>query len=256
MNKDYSQSSPLFRYLLRLADSSLILGQRLGEWCGHGPILEEDIALTNFSLDFIGQSRLFYDYASKVEGLGRSEDDLAFLRDVMNFYNTLITEQPNGDFGKTMVRQFLFDAFHFHQFEGLKKSKDSQIAAIAEKSFKEISYHLRHSSQWVVRLGDGTGESHGKVQQSLNDLWMFTGDMFEMNEDDNFLIKHGISPDLKDVKSRWDETVKETLNRATLKIPENNFMLSGGIYGRHTEHLGFILAEMQFLQRTYPGAKW
>lgn len=246
----------LFRYLLRLADSSLILGQRLGEWCGHGPILEEDIALTNISLDLIGQSRLFFDYAAKVEGKGRTEDDLAFLRDVMSYYNALLAEQPNGDYGKTIVRQFLFDAFHYHQFVALKSSRDAQIAAIAEKSLKEITYHLRHSSEWLIRLGDGTEESHRKVQDSVNELWMFTGDLFEMNKDDEELIKAGIAPDLNTVKSQWDITVKETFKKATLVIPDKGFMLKGGINGKHTEHLGYILAEMQYLQRAYPGAKW
>lgn len=246
----------LFRYLLRLADSSLILGQRLGEWCGHGPILEEDIALTNISLDLIGQSRLFFDYAAKTEGKGRTEDDLAFLRDPMHYYNALLVEQPNGDFGKTITRQFFFDTFHFYQFELLKKSRDGHMAAIAEKSLKEITYHLRHSSEWVIRLGDGTEESHRKIQNSVNELWMFTGDLFEMNEDDEILVKAGIAADLNEIKSKWDETVKGTLAKATLKIPDNGFMLTGGIKGKHTEHLGYILAEMQYLQRAYPGAKW
>lgn len=246
----------LFRYLLRLADSSLILGQRLGEWCGHGPVLEEDIALTNISLDLIGQSRLFFDYAAKIEGKGKTEDDLAFLRDSMSYYNALLVEQPNGDFGKTMVRQFFFDAFHFHQFELLKGSKDAQIAAIAEKSLKEITYHLRHSREWLVRLGDGTEESHRKVQDAVDELWMFTGDLFEMNEDDKTLIKAGIAADLKETKLKWDIAVKETLSKATLKVPSGEFMLTGGINGKHTEHLGYILAEMQYLQRAYPGAKW
>ena len=249
-------NNPLFKYLLRLADNSLILGQRLGEWCGHGPILEEDIALTNISLDLVGQSRLLYSYASEVEGKERTEDDLAFLRDVMNFYNALLVEQPNGDYGKTIVRQFFFDAFHFYQFEALKKSKDAQIAAIAEKSLKEITYHLRHSSQWLIRLGDGTEESHQKVQNAIDELWMFTGDLFEKNEADEILLTQGIAPDVSEIKSKWDSKISEVLSEATLKIPENTYMLKGGINGNHTEHLGFILAEMQYLQRAYPDAKW
>lgn len=246
----------LFRYLLRLGDSSLILGQRLGEWCGHGPILEEDIALTNISLDLIGQSRLFYDYASKVEEKGRTEDELAFLRDVRSYYNFLLVEQPNGDFGKTIVRQFLFDAFHYYQFDALKKSNDRQISAIAEKSLKEITYHLRHSGEWLIRLGDGTLESHDKVQGAIDELWMFTGDFFEINSDDQELMKSGIACDLKEIKSKWNAIVIETFSKATLKVPDNTFMLKGGLNGIHTEHLGYILAEMQYLQRAYPGAKW
>lgn len=246
----------LFEYCLRIGDSSLILGHRLSEWCGHGPILEEDIAMTNIALDLIGQSRIIYSYAAELEGKGRTEDDLAFLRDAMDFRNALITEQPNGDFGKTMMRQFFYSTFCYHLYQQLKSSKDSNIAAFAEKSLKEVTYHVRHSADWVVRLGDGTEESHERVQNAADDLWMFTGDMFEADEIDNVLLKEGIAADLTKVKAEWDKMVAEIFKKATLKVPENSFMLGGSRAGNHGEHLGYLLAEMQFLPRTYPGANW
>lgn len=246
----------LFQYCLRLGDSSLVLGHRLSEWCGHGPILEEDIALTNIALDLIGQSRILLSHAAEVEGKGRTEDDLAYLRDVMNFRNFLLVEQPNGDFACTMARQFLYSNYCYHLYAELKNSSNSILAAFAEKSLKEITYHLRHCSEWVVRLGDGTEKSKYKIQAAFDDLWMFTSDMFAMDEVDSTLIKEGVAVDLNLVKNKWDKTVTEILAKAKLNIPQNSFMLVGSREGKHTEHLGYLLAEMQFLPRAYPGAKW
>jgi len=239
----------LFKYLLRLGDTSLILAQRNAEWCGHGPFLEEDLALTNISLDLLGQSNALLTYAAQVEDKGRKEDDLAFHRTEREYYNTLITEQSNGDYGKTILRQFFCDAFNFYLFSELTKSKDQTIAAIAAKSIKEITYHLRHSSTWVERLGDGTEESHSRMQDALNELYRFTGEMFEMNEVDQILIKEGIAVDLNNIKV-------EVLNAASLKTSANTFMQRGSRDGIHTENLGYILAEMQSLPRSMPEAKW
>jgi ring-1,2-phenylacetyl-CoA epoxidase subunit PaaC len=246
----------LLQYTIHLADNAHILGHRLGEWCGHGPILEQDIAMTNISLDLIGQARSLYQYAAELEGKGRTEDDIAYLRDAWDFRNVLLVEQPNGDFGKTMVRQFLFDAYNFLFYKELKNSKDEQIAAIAEKSLKEVTYHLRFSSEWVIRLGDGTEVSHEKVQNALNDLWMFTGEMFEMNDFEKEMVKEGIGVDLEKLKPLWQKKVDDILKMATLTKPEKNWMQSGGKTGKHSEYLGFILAEMQFMQKTYPGQVW
>lgn len=246
----------LINYCLRLGDTSLILGQRMAEWCSNGPTLEEDIALTNMSLDLFGQSRTFLTYAGEVEGKGRTEDDFAYHRNEREFFNTLLSERPNGHFGDTTARNFLHTAFLYHLYNALTKSKDDKIAALASKSLKEVTYHLRHSSEWIVRLGDGTPESHQKIQQALNDLWMFTGDLFAMNEVDEVLIKEGIAFDLKEIKKQWDNTVNEVLHRATLQRPEDGFMQKGRLEGRHAECLGHLLAEMQFLPRAYPEAKW
>ncbi len=246
----------LLEYTLRLADTSLILGQRLGEWCGHGPILEEDIALTNISLDCIGQARGFYSYAAKLDGGAKTEDDYAFLRDERDFKNLLIVEQPNGDFGQTIMRQFFVSTFQYFFFDALKKSKDKTIAALAEKSWKEVAYHLRHSSAWVIRLGDGTEESKYRMENAVNELWMFTGEMFDMDETDAFLLNESIGADLKKIKPLWENKVKEVFNEAILQIPENVFMMSGSREGKHTENLGYILAEMQSLHRAHPGAEW
>ena len=246
----------LINYCLRLGDSSLILGQRMAEWCSNGPILEEDIAMTNLSLDLIGQARTMLSYAGKLEENGKSEDDLAYRREEREFYNTLLSERPNGHFGETVVRNFLHDAFFYHLYRALKDSKDEMIAAHAAKSIKEVTYHLRHSSEWLVRLGDGTSESHEKVQESLNDLWEYTGDLFEMNEVDKTLINKGIAVDLNDVKKEWDKTVNTVLERATLIRPEDAYMHSGRLDAIHSEYLGHLIAEMQFLQRSYPNAEW
>ena len=246
----------LINYSLRLGDSSLILGQRMSEWCSNGPILEEDIAMTNLALDLIGQSRTMLTYAGELEGKGRTEDDLAYKREEREYYNTLLSERPNGHFGDTVARNFLHDAFLYHLYQALKNSKDEMIAAHAAKSIKEVTYHLRHSSEWLVRLGDGTEESHEKVQESLNDLWEYTGDLFEMNEVDEILIKEGIAVDLNDVKKEWDTTVNTVLERATLNRPEDAYMHSGRLDAIHSEYLGHLIAEMQFLQRAYPEAEW
>ena len=245
-----------FEYLLRLGDSSLIIGHRLSEWCGHGPILEEDIALINIALDFVGNATSILGYAGQVEGKGRTEDDLAFMRGEREFRNLLITEQPNGDFANTIARQFLFDTYMFFLYEELKSSKDETIAAIAVKSHKEITYHLRHTTEWMLRLGDGTAESHERLQNGLNDLWMFTSEMFDMDEVDTLLMKEGIAPDLNKVKANWEKRVHEVLAEATLEIPTTTFKQKGSKEGKHSEHLGFLLAEMQYVHRAYPGAKW
>ena len=245
-----------FEYLLRLGDSSLIIGHRLSEWCGHGPILEEDIALINIALDFVGNATSLLEYAGKVEGKGRNEDDLAFMRGEREYRNLLITEQPNGDYGNTIARQFLFDAHMFFLYEELKNSKDETIAAIAVKSHKEITYHLRHTSQWMLRLGDGTAESHTRLQNAVNELWMFTSELFEMDEVDAILIKEGIVPDLTKVKAAWEKQVHEVFAEATLTVPETKFKQKGSKEGKHSEHLGFLLAEMQYVHRSFPDAKW
>ena len=243
-------------YLLRLADSSLIIGHRLSEWCGHGPILEEDIALTNTALDFVGNATALYTYAAQVEGKGRTEDDLAYLRSERDYRNLLLTEQPNGDYANTIARQFLYDVYTFFLYEELKNSKDETIAAIAAKSHKEITYHLRHSTEWMYRIGDGTEESHQRLQTALNELWMFTSDLFDMDEIDEILIKEGIAPDLNKIKEEWEKRVKEVITEATLQTPTTTFKQKGSREGKHTEHLGFLLAEMQYVHRAYPGAKW
>ena len=246
----------LFEYLLRLGDDSLILGHRLSEWCGHGPILEEDIALTNLSLDMIGQATAIFEYAGKVEGKGRSEDDLAFLRFDKDYRNLLLVERPNGDFGVTIMRQFLFDAYRKPLFERLVNSSDEMIAAIAAKSLKETKYHLKHSSEWVIRLGDGTEESHNRMQDALNDLWKYAAELFYEDEVDATLKASGVLPDMDSLKSEWEQTVTAVLEEATLKIPENNWKQEGGRKGLHTEHLGYILAELQYMQRAYPNMEW
>lgn len=246
----------LFEYLLRLGDDSLILGHRLSEWCGHGPILEEDIAMTNLSLDLIGQATSILDYAGKVEGKGRTEDDLAFLRFDKDYRNLLLVERPNGDFGVTMMRQFLFDAYRKPLFERLTKSNDEMLAAIAEKSLKETKYHLKHSSEWVIRLGDGTEESHERMQNALDELWKYSSEIFYEDTVDQELTEKGVLPDMTGLKEEWEETVNHVFAEATLQIPTNNWKQEGGRKGLHTEHLGYILAELQYMQRAYPGMQW
>jgi ring-1,2-phenylacetyl-CoA epoxidase subunit PaaC len=246
----------LIEYCLRLADTSLILGQRLGEWCGHGPILEEDIALTNISLDCIGQARGFYGYAAQLEGNGKTEDDYAYLRDEREFRNLLLAEMPNGDFAQTILRQFFISTFQYYLYDRLKNSKDKTLAALAEKSLKEVMYHLRHSSAWVIRLGDGTAESKQRMENAIQELWMYTGDMFDSDATDAALIKESIAADAKEIKPLWDKKVKEVFDEAVLAVPENIFMMSGSREGKHTEYLGFILAEMQSLHRAHPGVEW
>jgi ring-1,2-phenylacetyl-CoA epoxidase subunit PaaC len=250
------QQEALFAYTLRLADDSLILSHRLSEWCGHGPVLEEDIAMTNIALDLLGQANSFYEYAAQIEGKERTADDLAFLRIEREYVNCLLVEQTNGDFGKTMMRQFLFDVFHFYQLERLQRSNDGQLSAIAEKSLKEVSYHLKHSSEWVIRLGDGTVESHTRIEQSAQQLWRYTEELFDMDEIDNFLVNAGIGVDLKVIRPMYDRKINSIFTEATLSIPNNHFMQKGGRKGVHSEHLGYLLTELQYMQRTYPGMTW
>lgn len=245
-----------FEYILRIGDNSLILGQRLSEWCGHGPVLEQDIAITNIALDLMGQARSLLQYAAEIENKGRDEDQIAFLRDAWDFKNVLLVEQPNEDWAYTIARQFFFDVYHFYFQQKLVESSDVHLAAIAEKSLKEVAYHLRYSSEWMIRLGDGTDVSHQKMQDAVNDLWMYTGELLEMNEVDEFLIAEGIGVNLNAIKPLYEQKIKDILAEATLQKPENNWMQTGGKLGRHTEHLGYILADMQFMQRAYPNMKW
>jgi len=245
-----------FDYLLRLGDSSLIIGHRLSEWCGHGPILEEDIAMTNIALDFVGNATALLTYAAQVEGKGRTEDDLAFMRNEREFRNLLLTEQPNGDFAQTITRQFLFDTYMYFLYEELKNSKDETLAALATKAHKEIVYHLRHTTEWMYRLGDGTEESHERAQKALDALWMYTAELFDMDEVDALLIKEGIVPDLALLKSKWEQRVEEVIKTSTLQVPKTTFKQKGSREGKHSEHLGFLLAEMQYVHRAYPGVKW
>lgn len=246
----------LFQFCLRRGDDTHVLSHRLGEWCGHGPVLEEDMALTNRALDLLGQARNYLQYAGQVEGQGRSEDDLAYLRNERGYVNCKLVEQPNGDYAHTIAKCFLFDAWHLPFLKAQLDSKDEQLAAIAGKAVKEATYHLRHSSEWMVRFGDGTEESHQRAQQALHDLWTFTGELFETDEVYTTLRQAGIVPDLGPIKEAFDRTVNEVLAEATLKRPEDEFMATGGRKGQHTEHLGHMLGEMQFLQRAHPGAQW
>ncbi|MDH3640670.1 MAG: phenylacetate-CoA oxygenase subunit PaaC [Gammaproteobacteria bacterium] len=247
---------PRVKYLLRLADSSLILGQRLGEWVGHGPALEEDLGLANISLDLIGQARLLYAYAGEMEGQGRSEDDLAFLRAPDEFANVSLVEQPNGDFGATVVRQFLFDAWQLELYQALAGSADERLAEIAAKAVKEVRYHERFSSGWLIRLGDGTAESQRRVSEPLQDMWKFTTELFSADELDEQMCAAGVGPDLTELHSAWSARVEQVLEEATLSRPADVEYGWFGKSGAHTEHLGYILADMQYLQRTYPGASW
>ncbi|MFT4681059.1 MAG: ring-1,2-phenylacetyl-CoA epoxidase subunit PaaC [Granulosicoccus sp.] len=246
----------LYRYLLRLGDNAAILGHKLGEWCGHGPELEEDIAIINTSLDLLGHARPLYSYAGEVEGAGRSEDDIAFLRQEREYINALICETPNGHYGDTIARQFLFDHFNLLLFTELEKSSDETIAGIAAKAIKEIRYHVRRSTEWTLRLGDGTEESHNKIQKSFNDIWKYTGDLFVQDESDKLIIEAGIGPDLSSLLPIWKENVKAGLIEATLSMPEDEWMQQGSKEGRHTENMGHLLSELQYMQRAYPGCEW
>lgn len=247
----------LFQWLLRRGDNALILGHRVSEWCGHAPVLEEDIALANIALDLIGQARLWLSYAGEVEGKGRGENELAYLRDGWDFRNFLIVEQPNGDFGKTLMRQFLFDAFQVPMLEHLAaRSSDPRIAGIASKVGKEAVYHLDRSADLVIRLGDGTPESRRRMQDALDLLWPYTGEVVSDDDLDRTAADARLAPLPSALKAEWEETVQAVFAEATLTPPESNFAHKGGITGRHSEHLGHLLAEMQFLQRAYPGATW
>jgi len=268
-------TNQLINYSLHLADNSLILGQRNGEWCGHGPVPEQDIAITNITLDLIGQARSFYQHAAhqinnskKAEGSKASsplergfggevtEDSLAYLRKEREFKNLLLVEQPNGDWGQTILRQFFFSQYQYLLFQQLQYSKDEQLAAIAAKALKEVAYHLRWSSEWVIRLGDGTEESHRRMLHAIDELWRYTGEMFEVTGYELWVTGKNIGVDVSKLKEPWMNKVKEIFIEATLPVPEKVFMQSGGKEGRHTEHLGYILTELQYMQRVYPGCEW
>lgn len=241
----------LVDYTLHLADNALILAQRNAEWCGHGPILEQDIAITNISLDLLGQSRNFYQYAASLIGNDATEDSLAYLRTEREFKNCLLVEQPNEDWGQTILRQFFFSAYQFLLYGKLQNHKKEQIAAIAAKALKEVTYHVRWSSEWVIRLGDGTEESHSRMLKAIDELWRYTGELFMPSE-----YEKEADVDITSLKNDWMKKVTSVFEEATLPIPSSTFMQSGGKTGMHTEHLGFILTELQYLQRTYPGAAW
>jgi ring-1,2-phenylacetyl-CoA epoxidase subunit PaaC len=245
-----------YTYTLRLGDDALILGYRLSELCSKGPILEEDLALTNVALDMIGRAQALLKYATELEGKGHSEDDIAYRRAEINYYNHLLIEQPNGDFAHTIARQLFVSMFEFLFYTELEKSRDETLAAIASKTIKEIKYHMQHSIDWTLRLGDGTSESHKRMQKAVNDLWMYTGELFEMDEVDTHLMRDGIAVDLIPIKTQWHNDIKTVLNKATLLLPEDTYMQTGSKKGIHTENLGHILSEMQYLQRAYPDAKW
>jgi ring-1,2-phenylacetyl-CoA epoxidase subunit PaaC len=249
-------ASPHYRYVLRLADTALVLGHRLTEWSSRAPTLEEDIALSNMALDLMGQARGLYGRACAIAGDGRDEDSLAYLRDAHEFLNVQLVERPNGDFADTMARQLLYSAFAVPLWEALARSRDAELAAIAAKAEKECAYHLRHCSEWVIRLGDGTPESHRRMQRAIDDAWMFTGELFEADEGDRTLVAAGVAADASKLRPIWSETVGGVLAEATLVRPADGWMISGGRRGVHTEHLGHMLAEMQFLRRAYPGATW
>ena len=248
--------APVVDYLLRLGDNCLILGHRLSEWVGHGPAIEEELAVGNVALDLIGQARMWLALAGEIEGKGRDEDKLAYLRDAGAYRNLLLLEQPNGDFAMTIARQFYFDAFHRLLLQGLMRSGESRVGDIAAKAVKEVDYHLRRSSDWIVRLGDGTDESHRRLQVGIDDLWFYTGEMFESDAVDKAVVAEGIAVDPASLEPAWREYVETTLSEATLDVPQGKWTQRGGKRGIHTEHLGYLLAEMQFLQRAYPGANW
>jgi ring-1,2-phenylacetyl-CoA epoxidase subunit PaaC len=244
------------RHLLRIADTSLVLAQRLGEWVGHAPAIEEDLGLANTSLDLLGQARLLLSYAGELEGKGRDEDALAFLRDEADFANATLAEQPNGDFGDTIVRQVLLDAYQLELYERLVASADPRLAEIAAKAVKETRYHLRFSSGWLVRLGDGTAESHARVQASLEQLWPYTRELFDADALDREIAAAGIGPDLAVLEEAWSRRIDGVLTQATLRRPADAPYPWYGKHGRHSEHLGYLLADLQFLQRAHPGAGW
>ena len=246
----------LAQYVTRLGDNALVLGQRLIELVAASPELEEELANANFALDYIGQARLFYSYAAELEGTGRNEDDLAFLRAENEFRSLLLVEQPNGHFGDTIVRQVLFDVFYLALLEALVHCTDQRLAEIAARAEKEVRYHLRHAAHWLVRLGDGTEESHDKVQRSLDDLWRYTGEMFDIDALDEFVQQEFSGPDLRAIARAWQDSVAGILAEATLRTPPETVMVGGGKQGRHTEHFGFLIAELQIIPRTHPGAAW
>ena len=249
-------SAAFFEYLLRLGDDRLVLGHRTSEWCGHGPILEEDIALTNIALDLIGEANLLLQRAGQVEGKGRDQDALAYLRNDREFRNALMVELPRGDFGYTIVRQFLFSTYALRQWEALTSCADADLAGIAAKAVKESRYHVRHAGEWLARLGDGTDESHARTQDALDDLWRYTGELFMTDAVERELVKQKLAVDSSTLEAAWKRDVAETVARATLRLPADGYMQRGGRTGFHSEHLGHMLAEMQVLPRTHPGATW
>lgn len=254
----------LIDYTLHHADNTLILAQRNSEWCGHGPVLEQDIAITNISLDLIGQARNFYQYAAQLlneskkpgEEAGFTEDSLAYLRTERDFTNCLLVELPNGDWGQTILRQFFFSTYQDLLYSRLQNSRDTQLAAIAQKALKEVTYHLRWSSEWVIRLGDGTEESSLRMHNAIDALWPYTGELFRASDFEIKAVKTGIGVDVQGLNESWLKKIKEVFDEATLPLSVTSFFQTGGKEGKHTEHLGYILAEMQYLQRTYPEAKW
>lgn len=250
IQKDY------LNFLLVLADSSLILGQRLSEWCGHGPVLEQDIALTNIALDCIGQSRLVYQYAADLEGTGRDEDDFAYLRDVRNYRNLLLCERPNGDFAHTLVRQYIFDSWQLNYYQMLAGTTDERLSAIVKKSLKEISYHHTFSSEWAKRLGAGTSESNRRMQEAADEMWRFAGEAFIPSDFEKRLIEQNLIPDPGAIKEKVLNQIASHLESAGLKVEREAYMHSGGKDGLHSENLGFILSDLQYMQRAYPGVKW
>lgn len=248
--------TPLVLYTLRRADDALILGHRLSEWCGHAPMMEEDMALANMALDLIGQARSLYTYAGEAEGEGRTEDDFAYWRDDRGYRNALLVEQQNGDFARTIMRQFLYASFADLYWRAMMKSKDETLAAIAAKSEKEMAYHVRHTAEWVIRLGDGTTESHARIAAALDELWPYTGELFEMDASEKGLVDAGIAVDLASLRNQWRANVKAVLEEATLTTPEDGWMQKGGRTGIHSEHLGHLLSDLQHVQHTIPGAVW
>ncbi|MFC0241432.1 1,2-phenylacetyl-CoA epoxidase subunit PaaC [Rhodopseudomonas telluris] len=248
--------SPLFIYTLRRADDALILGHRLSEWCGHAPMLEEDMALSNIALDLIGQARELYSYAGAVEGRGHDEDRLAYLREERDYQNLLLVEQPNGDFARTIARQLYYSAFADPYWRAMMRSADPTLAAIAAKSEKESAYHLRHASEWMIRLGDGTAESHHRAQDAVDALWAFAGELFDADAGEQRLIDSGVAIDPASLRDAWHGTISAVVSEATLTLPTGTWVQRGGRSGRHSEHLGRLLTELQYMQRTYPGQTW
>lgn len=254
--KNKKMNNNLIQYIYGIADNSLILGQRLGELCGHGPSLETDIAMTNISLDLFGQVRSYYQYAAKLIGDGATEDTIAFLRKEREYKNVLLVEQPNQDFAYSISRQFLFDVYHLLVLEELQNSKDEKLSAIAKKSIKEVSYHTRFSSDWIRRLGDGTEESHNRIQTAINDLWIFTDELFHQTDADKVMVTEGIGVDVTLLKGTYFKKVNEILEEATLQIPTIEYFQKGGKQGIHSEHMGYLLAQMQYMQLAYPNMNW
>lgn len=246
----------LYNYILGIADNNLILGQRLGELCGHGPSLETDIACTNISLDLLGQVRSYYQYAAKIAGDGRNEDTIAMLRNEREYINVLLVEQPNKNFAYVIARQFLFDVYHLLFLTQLQNSKDETLSAIAKKAIKEVSYHERFSSDWIKRLGDGTEESHTKIQEAINSLWGYTDELFHQTDADKIMVEESIGVDVTKLREEYYKKIGEVLEEATLQVPESKYFQKGGKQGIHTEHMGYILAELQYMQKTFPNMTW